>query len=60
VDRAEHIAILADVRKKHANHSIIADTDLTETARVAEFFGADGIVITGTTMGRPANPSEVP
>jgi membrane complex biogenesis BtpA family protein len=56
---AEHIAILADVKKKHASHSITADTDLAETARAAEFFGADGIVITGTATGRPADPRDV-
>ena len=56
---AEDIAILADVKKKHASHSITADVDLAETARAAEFFGADGVVVTGIATGRPTDRDDV-
>ena len=56
---AEDIAVLADVKKKHASHSITADVDLAETARAAEFFGADGVVVTGIATGRPTDRDDV-
>ncbi|MCH8967647.1 MAG: BtpA/SgcQ family protein [Planctomycetes bacterium] len=56
---AEDIAILADVKKKHASHSITADVDLAETARAAEFFGADGVIVTGIATGRPTDRDDV-
>ena len=56
---AEHVAILADVKKKHAAHAITADLDLEETARGAEFFLADGVIVTGIATGRAADPAEV-
>ncbi len=48
---AEPVAILADVKKKHSAHAITADVDLAETARTAEFFGADGVIVTGIRTG---------
>lgn len=56
---ADHIAVIADIKKKHASHALTADVDLADTARAAQFFGADGVVITGTSTGRAANPDEV-
>ncbi|MCP4249596.1 MAG: BtpA/SgcQ family protein [bacterium] len=56
---AEQIAVWADVKKKHASHAISADVDLAETARAAEFFGADAVIVTGTATGRPAAPADV-
>lgn len=56
---AEHVAILADVKKKHASHALTADLDIGETARAAEFFDADGVIVTGIATGRPARPDEV-
>jgi membrane complex biogenesis BtpA family protein len=56
---AERVAILADVHKKHASHAITADVPLAEAVRAAEFFGADAVVITGTTTGRHADPEDV-
>src|SRR6185295_17642379 len=50
---AEHIAVLADIKKKHSSHAITADVDLAETAKAAEFFGAEGVVVTGTATGEP-------
>jgi len=56
---AEDIAIIADVKKKHSSHAITADIDLAEAARATEFFGADGVVITGVATGRPADTEDV-
>lgn len=56
---ADDVAILADVKKKHASHAITADVSLAEAARATEFFGADGIVITGVATGHPADPEDV-
>ncbi|HEY2954555.1 MAG TPA: BtpA/SgcQ family protein [Candidatus Eisenbacteria bacterium] len=56
---AEGVAIYADIKKKHASHAITADLDLAETARGAEFFLADGVVVTGPATGREADPAEV-
>ena len=55
---AEHVAVLADIKKKHSSHAVTADVDLAETARAAEFFGADGVIITGMATGRAADPAD--
>ena len=56
---AEGIRIFADIKKKHSAHAVTADIDLVETARAAEFFLADGVVVSGTATGRPTAPEEV-
>ncbi len=56
---AEHIRILCDIKKKHSAHAITADVDLAETARAAEFFGADGVIVTGTATGRPVSMQDL-
>ena len=56
---AEHIAIPADIEKKHASHALTADIDIAETARAAQFFLADGVVVTGSATGAPVDPGEL-
>jgi membrane complex biogenesis BtpA family protein len=56
---AEHVRVFADVKKKHAAHAVTADVDLAETARAAEFFLADGVVVTGVATGRETDPADV-
>lgn len=56
---AEGIAVLADIKKKHASHALTADVDIVETARAAAFFGADGVVVTGAATGRAADLAEL-
>lgn len=56
---AEHIAILADIKKKHCSHAITADVSLAETARTAAYFKADGIVVSGTRTGSPVHPEDL-
>lgn len=48
---AEHIAIWADIKKKHSSHAVTADVTLAETAHAAEFFGADALIVTGRSTG---------
>ncbi len=56
---AEHIAILTDIKKKHASHHITSDVDITETAKAAEFFLSDGLIISGASTGEKPNPNEL-
>jgi len=48
---AERIHVFADVRKKHCAHALTGDLPLAEHVRQADFFKADGIVITGPRTG---------
>ena len=56
---ADGILVFADIKKKHSAHAITADVDLAETARAAEFFQADGVIVSGAATGRPTDPDEV-
>lgn len=56
---ADHIRVLADIKKKHNSHAITADVDLAETARTAEFCGADGVIVTGVATGRATSLDDV-
>ena len=55
----DHIRVFADVKKKHSAHAITADVDIVETAKAAEFFAVDGVIVTGVATGHPAEPDEV-
>lgn len=55
----DEIRIFVDIKKKHAAHSITADIGLVETAHAAEFFLADGVIVTGTVTGEAADSSDV-
>ncbi|MBX3401875.1 MAG: BtpA/SgcQ family protein [Phycisphaeraceae bacterium] len=56
---AEHVAVLCDIKKKHASHAITADVPLADAAAAAEFFGADGVIVTGTATGRATSVQDV-
>ena len=56
---AEGVRVFADVKKKHSAHALTADVDIVETARSAEFFLADGVVVTGAVTARSADTAEV-
>jgi membrane complex biogenesis BtpA family protein len=56
---AEGIRVFADIKKKHSAHAITADVGLAETAKAAEFFLVDGVIVSGIATGHPADPSEV-
>lgn len=49
---ADSVAILADIQKKHSAHAITADVAMCEQAKAAEFFGADGLIVTGISTGQ--------
>ncbi len=57
--RAEHIKIWVDIKKKHSAHAITADVSLAETAEAADFFCADGVIVTGTATGVPPSVGDV-
>lgn len=57
--KSDNIKIFADIKKKHSSHAITGDISLVETARAAEFFGADGVVVTGAFTSDPADVDEV-
>jgi len=56
---AESVRIFADIKKKHSAHALTADVPLVDTAQAAEFFLADGVIVTGTATGIAADPEEV-
>ncbi|HXD32978.1 MAG TPA: BtpA/SgcQ family protein [Pyrinomonadaceae bacterium] len=56
---ADHIRIFADIKKKHSAHALTSDLDIVETAKAAEFFGVDGVIVTGVSTGERTNPDEV-
>ena len=52
---AQNIAVLADVKKKHSAHALTSDIDIVETVKAADFFQADGVIVTGASTGHPAD-----
>jgi membrane complex biogenesis BtpA family protein len=56
---ADSVCVFADIKKKHSAHAITADVDIVETAKAAEFFQADGVIVSGISTGQPADASEV-
>ncbi len=56
---AEHIRIFADIKKKHASHAITADVTVADAVEGAAFFGADGVIITGTATGKAAAEADI-
>jgi len=56
---AEHVKLLCDVKKKHASHAITADVSIAEATEAVEFFGADGVVVTGAATGKPAAEADL-
>jgi len=56
---AENILIFTDIKKKHSSHSITSDVDIVETAKAAEFFLSDGVILTGTSTGKETDIDEL-
>ncbi|EFN85338.1 Uncharacterized protein F13E9.13, mitochondrial [Harpegnathos saltator] len=56
---AEDVLVFADVKKKHSSHAITSDVTLLETVKAAEFFLADGIILTGRATGEEANMQDL-
>ncbi len=56
---ADNIKILTDIKKKHSSHSITSDVSILETARAAEFFLSDGVIVTGVATGSEPSIEEI-
>src|SRR5215208_2102969 len=54
--KAEHIRVFADVKKKHGSHSLTMDLGIQDEIVQAEFFLADGVIVTGQFTG--INPDQ--
>jgi membrane complex biogenesis BtpA family protein len=56
---AESVKVFTDIKKKHSSHAITSDVSLAETAKAAEFFCSDGVIVTGTATGEPVDLDEL-
>ncbi|MFN0133924.1 MAG: BtpA/SgcQ family protein [Phycisphaerales bacterium] len=56
---AAGVRIMCDIKKKHASHALTGDVSLAEAVRAAEFFRADGVIVTGVATGRATSPADV-
>ena len=56
---AENILIFTDIKKKHSSHSITSDVDIIGTAKAAEFFLSDGVILTGKSTGKETDIDEL-
>jgi membrane complex biogenesis BtpA family protein len=56
---AEHIKVFADVKKKHGSHSLTIDLDIKDEIMQAEFFLADGIIVTSQFTGLNPDKSDL-
>ncbi|XP_036952200.1 uncharacterized protein F13E9.13, mitochondrial isoform X2 [Acanthopagrus latus] len=56
---ADHVRIFTDIKKKHSSHALTSDVSIEETARAAEFFLSDGVIITGAATGVQADQQEL-
>src|SRR6266545_1467213 len=57
--RAEHIKVFADVKKKHGSHSLTIDLDIKDEIMQAEFFLADGVIVTSQFTGINPNKNDL-
>lgn len=44
---------------RRSSHALTSDVSIEETARAAEFFLSDGVIITGVATGVEADPQEL-
>jgi len=56
---AESVKVFADIDKKHASHALTADLSMTDWAEAAEFFGVDGVIVTGKSTGKASSVEQV-
>jgi hypothetical protein len=52
---ADNVLVFTDIKKKHSAHAITADVSIAETAKAAEFFLSDGVIVTGVATAVPAD-----
>ncbi|XP_077376393.1 uncharacterized protein F13E9.13, mitochondrial [Festucalex cinctus] len=56
---AEDVLVFTDIKKKHSSHALTSDLSAAETARAAQFFRSDGLILTGTFTGAQADPKQL-
>lgn len=56
---AAEVQVWADLKKKHASHAITVDLSIGDVAEAAETMGAETMIVTGATTGRPPRASDV-
>ncbi|XP_018333850.1 uncharacterized protein F13E9.13, mitochondrial [Agrilus planipennis] len=56
---ATNVLIFTDIKKKHSSHAITDDLTIIETAKAAEFFKSDGLIITGKETGDLVNINDL-
>jgi len=56
---AENIAVFTDIKKKHSSHALTSDISIEETAKAAEYFLSDGLIVTGISTAEPADIGEI-
>ncbi len=56
---ADHIAVWADIKKKHSAHAVTADVSLSEMALAADFSLTDAVILTGSHTGLEADPEDL-
>ncbi|CAI4227353.1 unnamed protein product [Auanema sp. JU1783] len=56
---ADNVSIITDIKKKHSSHSVTSDLSIGEVAQAAEFFLADGVIVTGNSTGKQADPKDL-
>jgi membrane complex biogenesis BtpA family protein len=55
----QQIKIFGDVKKKHCSHALTGDLDIIDEVKQAEFFLADGVIVTGARTTEPPSLTEV-
>ena len=58
IDAAD-VLVFADIKKKHSSHQVTSDLTLADCAQAAEFFLADGVIVTGSSTGVAADKEEL-
>ena len=56
---ATEVQVWADIKKKHSSHAWTSDLTLGDMAEAAEFMGAETIIVTGVSTGKPPGAREV-
>jgi len=56
---ADRVKIYTDIKKKHSSHAVSSDVSIAETAKAAEFFLSDGVIVTGSSTGEKPSLEEL-
>ncbi len=56
---AEKVKVFTDIKKKHSSHAVTNDVSIVETAKAAEYFLSDGVIITGSETGKEPSIEEI-